>query len=142
MIVIYQNLEFYHKLRKDTWACSDIILCLLLGISLALLTFGVFIDYKIDIKVIPIYFMILFFEFVWLLSIYWRMFNDATLISSVIIVLVSAETILFLKRDYKELAWLSTPFLFFSLIQFALSDNLFNCNIDHTDLLKYHEVNI
>ena len=133
------NIGFYQKLRKDTWACSEILLCFFLALSLVFLTLGVFINYEDDMKVIPIYFMILFFEFLWLLSVYWRMFNDSTLIGSIILILVSAETILLFKNKYNELALLATPFLFFSLIQMALSDNLFKYNIDHNDLLQYDE---
>ena len=136
VIMVAYNIGFYQKLRKDTWACSEMILCIFFALSLTFLTVGVFIDYKTDIRVIPIYFMILFFEFVWLLSIYSRMFTDSELIGSIILILTSAEIILLLKKDYKELAILATPFLFFALLQMALSDTLYKNNIDHIDLLK------
>jgi len=103
-----------------------------LGLSIVFLTLGVFLDY--NVIVMSLYFVILLLEFVYLLNVSKRMYLDSKLIGVGIIILTAFETILISKGNQPELAVLATPFLFFTMIQLAISDNLSEFNIDHKDI--------
>lgn len=134
-LVIY-NIHYYNKLIKETWMDSPILLTILLALSLSVMTVGVFINYRYNIKIIPIYFMILFFEYIWLISNFNRMYTTATCISTVIFLLTSFEMIFLIKSSDPLLCWSVTPFLFMSLLQIYMTDVLYKNNLDHTDLIN------
>lgn len=133
--MISSKINYYNSLIKDTWAEAPLILTILLGLSLTMLTIGVFISFDSNFALLPAYFMILFFEFIWLISMYSRMYSTATVISSFVIILASLETILMVKGDSAMLCWTVAPFLFFSLLQLSLTDNIYKYNIEHDDII-------
>lgn len=137
--LIAYNLNYYKRLLKDTWLESPILMTIMLALSLTLLTFGVFTDFKNNNIGIPIYFMILFFEIVWLLSIYHRNYSPAILISCITFILTGFEMILLAKSKNPEICWLVSPFLFFSLIEIGITDNIYKYNIDHEDIVNHYK---
>lgn len=124
----------YERLRKDKWAQSEDILCFFMALSLSFLTIGSIIDYENGLYLLPIFILILLMEFFWIIMMKSRNFCYSIFIGSFISGFVAIETILLSRKKNPELAWLTAPFLFFSLIQIALSDNIYKYNIDHSDL--------
>lgn len=130
------NVSFYNSLIKDTWCCSPIILMILLGLSLVSLTTSVFINYKDNIPMIPIYFMIMFFEIVTFIAINSRMFLISVFISAFVFLLTGLEIVFSTRCKNPELFFLICPFFFYSLVQTAICDNLYKHNFDHIDILN------
>lgn len=137
--LVAYNLDYYKRLSKDTWIDSPILLTIMLALSLTLLTFGIFIDFKGNFVGVPVYFMILFFEFVWLLSMYYCTYSVATFISCITFLLTGFEMIFLAKNKNPEICWLASPFLFFSLIEIGITDNIYKYNIDHEDIINYYK---
>lgn len=133
---IAYNVSFYNSLIKDTWCDSPIILTILLALSLVSLTTSVFVNYEDHISMIPLYFMILFFELVIFIAANSRMFLSSVVISTVVLLLTGLEMVFSIRDKNQELCWLISPFLFFSIIQMAICDNLYKYNFDHVDILK------
>lgn len=130
------NINFYRSLKKEIWAESEILLLFFMTVSLVFLTTGIFINFNHDVKSLPLYFLIIFFEFLYLFSVYNRMYLNSELISAFIFILTVSQIIIQIKSKTKEIAWLSTPFLIFSLFQIGLSRSLYNYNVDHIDLIN------
>lgn len=134
--MLMYKISFFNSLIKDLWIESPIILTILLALSLTCFTIGVFVKYEENMTVIPIYFMILFLELIMFMSAYSRMFLTSVGISTIIFLLTSIEMIFFVKGKSSELCWLISPFLFYSLVQIAICDNLYKHNLDHIDILS------
>ena len=128
------NISFYNVLIKDTWCNSPIILIIFLALSLVCLTTSVFINYKDQISMIPLYFLILFFELIIFIVAKSRMFLKSIFISFIIFLLTGLEILFSLKTKNPELCWLISPFFFFSLIQIAIFNNLYINNFDYIDI--------
>lgn len=128
-------LGYFNSLSKNIWVDSPIIITMLMATTLTFLTIGVFINYEENIATIPLYFMIMFFQFVWLLSIYARMYPTSILLGSIIFVLTSFEIVFMVSGKSPELCWLASPFLFYSLIQLAITDDLYKYNVSHDDII-------
>lgn len=133
-LIIY-NLDSFNILIKDTWIESPIVLTILLALSFVIMTLGVFINYNDNIILSPLYFMILFFEYIWLFSIYNRMYLTGTSLSSIIFLLTCFEMVILVKSKEPKLCWTIAPFLFISLLQIAITDSLYKYNLDHNDIL-------
>lgn len=124
----------YDRLRKDEWAKSEPILCFFMALSLSFITIGSIIDYENGKYLLPIFMLILVLEFLWIMMMKSRNFCYSIFIGAFISGFAAIETILLSRKSNPELAWLAAPFLFFSLIQIAVSDNIYKHNIDHSDL--------
>lgn len=133
---IAYNVSFYNDLIKDTWCESPIILTILLALSLVSLTTSVFVNFEDHVAMIPLYFMILFFELVIFIAANSRMFLSSVVISAIVFLLTGFEMVFSIRGKNPELCWLISPFLFFSIIQLAICDNLYKHNFDHIDLLN------
>lgn len=133
---ISYNINHYNILIKDTWCDSPIILTVLLALSLVSLTTAVFVNYEDHLPMIPLYFIILFFELVIFIAASSKMFLTSVSLSAIVFILTGFEMVFSIKSKNPELCWLISPFLFFSLIQLAVSDNLYKYNFDHTDILE------
>lgn len=136
IVLIIYNIDYYNKLIKDTWMESPIILTILLALSLTVMTVGTFINYKDNTAVIPIYLMIIFFEYIWIITTYNRMYTTATAITTIIFLLSSFEMVFLVKGSDPILCWTITPFLFLSLLQIVMTDILYKNNLDHTDIIN------
>lgn len=134
---ISYNILHFNSLIKDTWVDSPIIFTIILAISLILLTTSVFIDYQNNIPLIPLYFLILFFEIIVFVCASSRMYSTSVIFSTIVFVLTGFEMLYMTKTKNKELSWLMSPFLFFSLFQISICDNIYKNNIDYNDLLEY-----
>ena len=66
---------------------------------------------------------------------YHRMYSTSIIISSIIFLLTSLEIVLMISGKSPELCWLASPFLFYSLIQLAITDDIYKHNISHDDIL-------
>ena len=130
------NISFYNSLIKDTWCDSPIILTILLALSLVSLTTSVFVNFEDHVPLIPLYFMILFFEIVIFIAMISRIFLSSVVISAVVLLLTGLEMVFSIRGKNPELCWLISPFLFFSIVQMAICDNLYKHNFDHADILK------
>jgi hypothetical protein len=135
LALICRFMNYYNSLTKSTWADSPLIYTFLLGLSLTFLTLGVFINIKENIPTIPLYFMIIFFEFIWLITFYLRMYSISTLITTTIFILTGFEIMYIKNSKNPELVWLISPFLFFSLIQLAITDDISKYNIGYDDII-------
>lgn len=133
---IGRYMGYYNSLTKSSWADSPIIYTILLALSFTFLTIGVFINFKDNVATIPLYFLIFFFEFIWLLSFLNRMYSTAIIISSIIFILSGFEIVLMVNGNSPELCWLASPFLFFSLIQLAITDDISKYNVGHEDMIE------
>ena len=126
---------YFNSLTKNTWVDTPIISTILLALTLSFLTVGVFINYEENISTLPLYFLIMFFEFVWLLSLYGRMYTTSIGIGSIIFILTSFEMVFMVSSKSSELCWLASPFLLYSLIQLAITDDLYKNNVSHDDII-------
>lgn len=126
---------YFNSLSKSVWLDSPILNTILMSITLTFLTIGVFINYEENIAKIPLYFMIMFFQSIWLLSLYNRMYPTSIVLSSIIFILTSFEMVFMVSGNSSELCWLASPFLFFSLIQLAMTDDIYKHNMSHDDIL-------
>lgn len=133
-LIIY-NLNSFNVLIKDKWIESPIILTILLSLSFVIMTLGVFINYEENMSLLPLYFMVIFFEYLWLFTIYNRMYLTGTAISSIIFLLTAFEMVILVKSKESKLCWTIAPFLFITLLQIAINDSLYKYNIDHDDIL-------
>lgn len=127
-------LGYFNSLTKNTWVDSPIIYTILMALTLTLLTIGVFINYNENIVTIPIYFMILLFQFLWLLSTYDRMYLTGIGFSSAIFILTSFEIVFMVSGKSPELCWIASPYLFYSLIQLAITDDLYKNNVSNNEI--------
>lgn len=132
---ISMYLGYFNTLSKSTWVDSPILYTILLALTLTFLTMGVFINFDENIVTVPLYFMIIFFQFIWLLSTYGRMYSTSIIIGSAIFILTSIEMILMVNSKSPELCWLASPFLFYSLVQLAITDDLYKYNVSHEDII-------
>lgn len=132
---ISNYIGYFNSLTKNTWVDTPIISTILLALTLTFLTVGVFINYEENISTLPLYFLIMFFEFVWLLSIYGRMYTTSIGIGSIIFILTSFEMVFMVSSKSPELCWLASPFLLYSLIQLAITDDLYKNNVSHDDII-------
>lgn len=128
-------LWYFNTLTKNVWVDSPILNTILMAITLTLLTVGVFLNYEDNIGTIPLYFLILFFQFIWLLSIYNRMYSTSIVIGSFIFIMTSFEMVFMVSGKSPELCWLASPFLFYSLVQLAITDDLYKYNVSHDDII-------
>lgn len=136
IVLVGYNINFYRSLKKEIWAESEIVISFFMTVSLVFLTTGVFIDFNRDRRSLPLYLLVLFFEFLYLISIYARMYSDSELIGALIFLLTASQIIIQMKSKNKEITWLFTPFLIFSLFQIGLSSSLYRNNVDHLDLVR------
>lgn len=133
---ISMNLWYFNSLSKSSWVDSPILYTILLALTLTFLTIGVFINFDENIATIPIYFMILFLEFMFLTTSYSRMYTTSIFISSIIFILASFEIVFMVSGKVPELCWLASPFIFFSIIQLAIIDDIYKYNINVEDLIN------
>lgn len=129
------NLDHYNYLIKDTWADAPILLNILLALCLSYLTLAVFIKDYTNNMTIPIYLLIIIFEIIMLITVGLHMHSISILVASLVFIMTCLEMVFFIKRNEKKLCWLVTPFLFFSLLQIAITDNLYSNNVDYTELI-------
>lgn len=141
MIVVY-NISFYNSLIKDTWCESPIILVILMALSLVSFTTSVFINYEEHMSMIPLYFIILFLEIIMFIAINSRMFLTSVFVSAIIFLLTGFEMVFLIKGKNPEMCWLVAPFLFYSLVQLGICDNLYKYNFDHLDILYPQQLNV
>lgn len=134
--IIGQYINYYYSLTKPVWTDSPILYTILLALSLMFLTIGIFVNFKDNIATIPLFFLIFFFEIIWLLSFLNRMYSTSVALSIIIFILTGFEIILLFNGKSRELCWLISPFFFFSLIQIAITDNISKYNISHEDLIN------
>lgn len=132
---ISMYLGYFNSLSKNTWVDSPILYTILLALTLTFLTIGVFINFQENIATIPLYFMIIFFQIIWLVSTYYRMYSTSICINSFIFILTSLEMIFMVNGKSSELCWLASPFLFYSLLQLAITDDLYKYNVSHEDII-------
>ena len=131
--ILSLNINHYNYLIKNTWCESPIILIILFALSLTMLTIGIFINYKNNIVTLPLFFMIIFFELILFFTFYSRNYSLSILISSFIFILTSFEIVAMIDHSIKDIYWLCSPFLIFSLIQLAIIDDIAKYNIDYYD---------
>lgn len=136
--IICQHIGYYNSLRKSSWADSPILYTILFAISFTFFTIGIFIKFKDNIESIPLYFIIFLFEFLWFVLLYSRMFSNSKIFAFLIFILTGFEIVFMIKSNSPELCWVASPFLFFTLIQIAISEDLSKYNIDYEDLINFH----
>ena len=132
---ISMYLGYFNSLSKSTWVDSPILYTILLALTLTFLTIGVFVNFQENISTIPLFFMIIFFQFIWLLSTYSRMYSTSIALGSAIFILTSFEMVFMVSRKSPELCWLASPFFFYSLVQLAITDDLYKYNVSHEDII-------